>query len=124
MRRGPRPFKTPNFLPSREKVAREAGRMRGFSELPAHRRFNGSGDCGKHQFRSALELGVGEAQYAEALALQPSIPSGIALRIVERPIRLDDQPMPQAYEVRDVPADRNLAPELQPAEPSVAQDVP
>ncbi len=42
----------------------------------------------------------------------------VALRItdlvVERPVGFDDQTVTQAHEIDDVPADRNLPPELEP----------
>jgi hypothetical protein len=43
---------------------------------------------------------------------------------MKRPVRLDDQPMPQAYEVSDVTPDRQLAAELQAVQTAVSQQPP
>ena len=95
-------------------VAREAGRMRGLSDVSekvilTHR----LQDPGDHPMLADLELMVRKSQNAEALAGEPSVPNGILLRIVERTVRLDDEPVPQAEEIHDIGSDRNLSAKLQ-----------
>src|SRR4051812_48743209 len=46
------------------------------------------------------------------------------LRIVERPVGLDHQPMPQAHEIEDIAAGWDLPAELQAFQPTVPQQLP
>jgi len=40
------------------------------------------------------DIVIGEPQHAEALGGEPSIADGVTLRVMEWPIRLDDQSVP------------------------------
>jgi hypothetical protein len=99
--------------------------MRGLSELAHERRTpERSQDSRQDPRLTGANLAVAEAQHAEAPRPQPSITKRVVFRIVERAVRLDDQPVPKAYEIEHVRAHRDLPPELDVPELAVAQQLP
>ena len=74
---------------------------------------------------AALDLGVGHAQDAEALAAQPGVADRVGGgRVMVGTAGLDDQAVAQADEVGDVAADRDLAAELEVAQAAIAEEFP
>lgn len=82
--------------------------------------------CGPDDLHDRLAIpfnvGVSEPQDSEILHPKPSIAGGVI--VMKRPVRLDDQPMPEAEEVDDVSADWDLPAKFQAGQPSVSQQVP
>ena len=109
----------------REKVAREAGRMRGRSAVDLKRwcadRYQDPLD---NQPVAILNVMVREAEHTKALGCEPGVANCIPFGVVERPVGLDYQPIPQANEVKHIGADRDLSPEFEPLKASVAQAFP
>lgn len=70
----------------------------------------------------AFDLRVAKAQDAETLRSQPGV--ACAVIGVKRAIRLDNQPMSDTNEVRDVRADRDLAAKFQVSATPVPQQAP
>jgi len=98
--------------------------MRGLSNPTPHRRFNRRQDRRKHQIRPRIDLLVAEPHHPKVLPPQPIVPHRVVGFVVQRPVRLDDQPVAHANEVHHVSANRNLPPELQVTQPPVAKDIP
>jgi hypothetical protein len=75
--------------------------------------------------RAVLDLLVGKPQNPESLPGQPDVPPHVGSAIfVLGTVGLDDQPVPEADEIDDVSADRELTAELEILQPAVAQEFP
>jgi hypothetical protein len=105
------------LLPLREKVAAKRSDE---GSRDAHR----LADAVQYLMGIKRDLVVRETQDAELLGTKPVVAACVPFGIVERTIRLDNQPMAEANEVGDIGAERGLPPELEIIEPSVAEQLP
>jgi hypothetical protein len=71
-----------------------------------------------------IDRAIWESQDAKALTDEPGVALGITRRIMERPIRLDDQAVTEANEVHNEGTDGKLPSELDALQAAIAQQPP
>ena len=112
------------LLPLREKVACEAGRMRGFSDLSFNYWLLRGLENSPHHAIRRRDFAVWKTKNPESLLRKPGITNCVVLRVVERTVDLDHQPDPKAHEVYEIRAERKLTPELQGRQSTAPQQLP
>jgi hypothetical protein len=70
------------------------------------------------------DLAVAEPEHAKALGRWPRVSARVVVRIVKRPVGLDDQPMPETHEIDHVGPNRHLPPKFQVGMSPVAKQLP
>jgi hypothetical protein len=88
------------------------------------RRPSSLADAVEHYVRVQCDFHIRQPQHFETLTLEPRVTSGVFDSVVHRTIGLDDKASREANEVHDVRTDRHLAPEFEPLQPTVAQQLP